>query len=281
MAQRRMFSLRIVDTDNFLNMPISARLLYYDLSMRADDDGFVDCPQKILKFIGCSEDDLKILIAKKYVFYFESGICVIKDWKIHNYIQKDRYQETLYQKERQFLQVNNDGAYEACTQNVSNMDTQVRIGKVRDNIHLVQKQPEKSLSLSPEKQATRSYAGISLSDYYKRLPRMYNLIFKDYPNVPKVRDLTENRKRLIKSRLQSELRNLPAWRKYFEWAATSEFLTTNCKATNFDWLLQPRIITNVLEGKYHDGIGYPDKDINEINGEKGVSDDDHNGSQTA
>jgi len=139
MAQRRMFSLKIVDTDSFLDMPISARLLYYDLSMRADDDGFVDSPKKILKIIGCSNDDLRILVAKQYLIPFESGVCVIKHWHIHNLIRSDRYSETEYLSEKSQLEkINNK--YEltdGCQNRIPNgnqMATQVRIGKVNKNI---------------------------------------------------------------------------------------------------------------------------------------------------
>lgn len=131
MAQRRMFSLKIIDTDNFLSMPISTRLLYYDLSMRADDDGFVDSPKKIMKIVGATDDDFKVLCAKQYIFPFETGVCVIKDWKIHNYIQNDRYQGTHYTDEKKMLSIDDKGAYTKCIQNVSTLDTQVRLGKDR------------------------------------------------------------------------------------------------------------------------------------------------------
>ena len=134
MAQRRMFALKIIDTDLFLDMPVSSQLLYFQLSMRADDDGFVGSPQKIIKMVNCSSDDLKILVSKSFIIPFESGICVIKHWKIHNYIQKDRYQKTLYDQEKSSLK-NDNGTYNLtdtkCIQNVSEVDTQVRLGKVR------------------------------------------------------------------------------------------------------------------------------------------------------
>ena len=88
-----MFAKTIIDSDAFIDMPISARLLYYDLSMRADDDGFVNAPKKIMKFVGASNDDMNILIARKFVISFDNGVVVIKHWRIHNYIQKDRYKK--------------------------------------------------------------------------------------------------------------------------------------------------------------------------------------------
>ena len=111
MAERRMFAKTIIDSDAFIDMPVSARLLYYDLSMRADDDGFVNAPKKIMKFVGASIDDMNILIARKFVLTFESGVIVIKHWRIHNYIQKDRYQETKYKEEKAQLHLDENNSY--------------------------------------------------------------------------------------------------------------------------------------------------------------------------
>ena len=99
--------------------------------MRADDDGFVGSPKKIVKMIGCSNDDLKLLIAKQYIFPFDSGVCVIKDWKIHNYIQSDRYHPTVYTKEKEALGMAENKSYTNCIQTVSKVDTEVRLGKDR------------------------------------------------------------------------------------------------------------------------------------------------------
>jgi hypothetical protein len=133
MAQRRMFSLEVIDTDLFLSMPNSAQSLYFHLGMRADDDGFVSSPKKILKFVEAKEDDLKILIAKQFIIPFESGVVVITHWKLNNQIQKDRYKSTIYKKEMALLSQNENGVYNLdteCIQDVSKMETQVRLGKV-------------------------------------------------------------------------------------------------------------------------------------------------------
>jgi len=133
-----MFSMKIIDTDMFLDMPTSSQLLYFHLSMRADDDGFVSSPKKIMKMVNCSNDDFNILIMKKFILPFESGICVIMHWRIHNYIQKDRYNKTLYQNEINML-TDNDGTYGItgledkdinCIQAGHKTDTQVRLDKV-------------------------------------------------------------------------------------------------------------------------------------------------------
>jgi len=106
-----MFAKTIIDSDAFIDMPISARLLYYDLGMRADDDGFVNSPKKIMRMVGASDDDIRLLITKKFIIPFESGIVVIKHWKIHNYIRSDRFHETKYKDEKALLETEENGAY--------------------------------------------------------------------------------------------------------------------------------------------------------------------------
>lgn len=111
MAEKRMFSKKIIDSDAFLDMPLSTQALYFHLSMRADDEGFINNPKKISRMIGCAEDDLKLLIAKNFIIPFESGVVVIKHWLIHNTIRKDRAKETLYKEERRMINIKENGAY--------------------------------------------------------------------------------------------------------------------------------------------------------------------------
>ena len=132
MAERRMFAKTIIDSDAFLDMPLSSQALYFHLSMRADDEGFINNPKKIVRMIGASEDELKLLIAKHFVIPFESGVCVIKHWRIHNYIQKDRFKETVYQEERAMLTLKENNAYTldtGCIHDGYKMEPQVSIGK--------------------------------------------------------------------------------------------------------------------------------------------------------
>ncbi len=107
-----MFSKTIIDSDIFLDMPLSTQALYFHLSMRADDDGFVNNPRKIQRMVGCGDDDIKLLIAKQFIIPFESGICVIKHWRIHNYIRNDRYKPTMYQEEKGQLLLEENNMYE-------------------------------------------------------------------------------------------------------------------------------------------------------------------------
>ena len=111
MAERRMFSKTIIDSDLFLDMPLTAQALYFHLSMRADDEGFVNNPRKIQRMINCSNDDMKLLVAKSFIIPFESGIVVIRHWKIHNYIRGDRKKSTQYKDEKSCLSEDGNGAY--------------------------------------------------------------------------------------------------------------------------------------------------------------------------
>ena len=134
-AERRMFAKTIIDSDAFLDMPHSTQLLYFHLSMRADDDGFINNPKKIQRMVGCGDDDLRILIAKNFIIPFESGVVVIKHWRIHNFIRTDRYKETVYQEEKAMLDTKDNKAYTLCQPlgipNDNQMETQVRLGKDR------------------------------------------------------------------------------------------------------------------------------------------------------
>lgn len=130
MAERRMFAKKIIDSDAFLDMPLSTQSLYFHLSMRADDEGFINNPKRIQRMIGASDDDCKLLIAKGFILVFETGVIVIKHWKIHNYIQKDRFKPTMCSEEKKEISTGEDGVYTRCIQDVSSLDTQVSIGKV-------------------------------------------------------------------------------------------------------------------------------------------------------
>ena len=139
MAERRMFAKTIVTSDAFLDMPATTRCLYFLLGMVADDDGFVNNPRSIMRQSGATLDDMNLLIAKRFILTFQSGVVVIKHWCIHNTIQKDRYKETKYLDEKSTLMLDGNKAYtEAvsdmypeCIQAVSKADTQVRLGKDR------------------------------------------------------------------------------------------------------------------------------------------------------
>ena len=174
MAERRMFSKAIIDSDAFLDMPLSTQALYFHLSMRADDDGFINNPKKIQRIIGASDDDMKLLIVKRFIIAFETGVIVIKHWKIHNYIRSDRYKPTIYKEEKATLITKENNAYtELKNANINvgipngyQMDTQVRLGKDRLGKDRLGKDIPPTAETAPEKIRHKygRYANVLLSD---------------------------------------------------------------------------------------------------------------------
>ena len=135
MAKKRMFNVDIVGSDAFLDLPHTAQALYFQLGMRADDDGFVGNPKTIQRIAGTKASDLELLVKKRFLLQFPSGVVVIKHWKINNQIQKDRYTPTVYTEEYQSLYIKDNKSYtemdKGCIQSVSEMDTQISIDKNR------------------------------------------------------------------------------------------------------------------------------------------------------
>ena len=238
MAERRMFAKSIIDSDTFIDMPTSSRLLYFDLSMRADDDGFVNSPKKIMKMTGASQDDLKMLIAKSFLIPFESGVVVIKHWKIHNYIRNDRYKETLYTYEKSLLHEQENKEYCLDPDGIPNgyqMDTQDRLGKDRLG--------KDRLGKDTEEENGNKYIPLStIVDAYH----------STCISFPKVRTLTENRKKAINARLRTGY-TLEDFQRLFEMAENSDFLKGKNNrnwSADFDWLIKDANMAKVLEGKY-------------------------------
>ena len=111
MAIRRMFSISVVDSDEFLELPITAQGLYFHLSMRADDDGFLNNPRKILRMVGATEEDLLLLLERGFLIAFPSGVVAVTHWRVSNAIRKDRYTPTRYQEELRMLSLRHNGEY--------------------------------------------------------------------------------------------------------------------------------------------------------------------------
>ena len=164
MAERRMFAKTIIDSDAFLDMPLSTQALYFHLSMRADDDGFVNSPKKISKMVGASDDELKVLFAKKFIIGFESGVVVIKHWKIHNYIQKDRKKDTNYYEEMAILGTDKNNGYTLDTTCVQDAD----IGK--DRLELGK--DIVSLDIEPKKERAVGFKKPTLDELNNRILEM-------------------------------------------------------------------------------------------------------------
>ena len=218
MAERRMFAKTIVTSDAFLDMPPTARSLYMLLCVMADDDGFVNAPRSIMRMSGATEDDMKLLIAKRFVLTFESGVVVIKHWRIHNLIQKDRYKETKYLEEKARLALDENNAYtEAvstvypeCIQSVSELEPQVRLGKdslgksrVGEDIEDV---PDNNVGHKPSRHKYGMYKNVLLSD------EEYQKLIEEFPH-----DYTERIERLSEyiastgKRYKSHLATIRSW----------------------------------------------------------------------
>ena len=178
MAERRMFAKTIIDSDMFLDMPLSTQALYFHLSMRADDDGFINNPRKIQRMIGAADDDLKVLVMKRFILPFDSGVVVIKHWKIHNYIRNDRYKETVYLEEKAQLELKENGVYtELDTAGIpdgiptgNQMETQDRLGKDRLGQVSVGEVIEEAAPPKPTRHKYGRYKNVLLTDEdYKKL----------------------------------------------------------------------------------------------------------------
>lgn len=252
MAERRMFAKTIIDSDAFLEMPPTTQNLYFHLAMRADDDGFINRPKSIMRMCGARDDDMSILIAKKFIIPFDTGVVVIKHWKIHNYIQKDRYKPTVYQKEKALLVEKSNKSYRLikpgeidCIQNVYNTDTQDRLGKDRDSIELeLGKDNLQTTSVSADADSVKA----SRIDYPAILT-----YWNEKSKLKPITAITDKRKSHLNARIK-EYGNDSIF-KVIDNISNSPFLqgqnSRNWMA-DFDWVIRPNNYVKVLEGNYND-----------------------------
>lgn len=252
-----MFAKTIVLSDAFLDMPLSARCLYFTFGMLADDDGFINSPKSIMRQCGATDDDLKILVAKQYVLPFESGVVVIRHWKIHNLIQKDRYKPSKL-PEKSLVTVDKTGMYTECIQDgheldtgciqgVSKVDTQVRLGKSR----LVQ--DNNIVSPNGDTQVTQETASPSLQDCpFTEIMDLYNKICISFPHII---GIDGERKRAVSARWRT-YKSLDPFRELFGIAEDTPFLKGNNNrnwVANFDWMMKPTNFVKILEHRYDGG----------------------------
>ena len=253
-----MFTQKIIDSDAFLDMPLSTQALYFHLNMRADDDGFVNNPKRIQRTVGASEDDLKLLCAKRFVIGFESGVIVIKHWRMHNTLRKDRYNPTQYQEELASLDVKGNNAYTERAYCLPEPEIEVveTVWQPSGNHLATQYREDKNSidKISIDKGNGDSGESVSC----QQIVDLYHSICKSYSTV---RSLSESRKKAIKARLKTY--RLDDFKTVFENAENSSFLKgANDRnwSANFDWLIADKNMAKVLEGNYADKPRYGRKE---------------------
>lgn len=251
-----MFAKSIIDSDLFLDMPATTQMLYFHLAMRADDDGFINNPKRIMRMIGSSDDDMRILIAKQFIILFESGIVVIRHWKIHNYIRSDRYKPSVY-KEKKQLKFERGLVYQLddeCqpsgipddNQSVSDLDTQDRLGKDRldkdrINIYISPLESESAFENCSENQ-----------NKIKTVDEIVNLYHEICKSYPRLRGVSENRRKAITARCK--IYSIDDFRIVFQNAENSRFLKGGNDrnwSANFDWMMKDTNFVKILEGRYN------------------------------
>ena len=235
MASKRMFLKSFIESDFFTDLTHTAQILYIHLCMQADDDGFINSPKKIMRSILCCENDLKLLAEKGFIIMFRTGIVAIRHWKLHNTIQKDRYKTTIYLQEKDSLVVEENGMYNVA----SSLDTNyIQVESVEEENYIVDVKKTDSVPKVETKNTN------------------YNEILTLYTNIcvsfPKIRTLSEARKKAIKARLNTF--TIEDFKTVFTNAENSDFLkgknNRNWSAT-FDWLMKDTNFLKVLEGNYN------------------------------
>ena len=271
MAERRMFAKTIIDSDAFLEMPISARLLYYDLGMRADDDGFVNSPKKIMRMVGASPDDLNILSLRKFIIPFENGVVVIKHWKIHNYIRKDTYNETPYKEQRALLELDENNAYRMIPEqnqipvNLPSTERGLTVDTGKDRIG----KDRVGKDITPSKE------GVCRAKDAQRIVEAWNTL-----GLQQVQKLVPDSKRgqMLRSRVNEY--GVDAVLQAIEKIRESDFLKGGGGKDfiiTFDWFVKPNNFPKVLEGNYDNRGGRKTVETTNPflkNGMKGIDDEE-------
>ena len=269
MAERRMFAKTIIDSDEFLDMPLSTQALYFHLSMRADDDGFINNPKKIQRSIGATDGDAAVLVAKKFIIPFASGVVVIKHWRINNYLRNDRYHETVYQEEKKALSVKKNGAYtlskdEDCQPVgipvVDQRYTENSIGKssIEENSLLLAPSASAPDAASP---STPSQKKPQKQVPYQKILEMYYELCPHMSAERPVNKYTDEIKKSVKARFSEY--SLEDFETVFRKAEASDFLNNRSDVTfqaSFDWLMRPKNFSKALNGNF-DNIAKKPKEV--------------------
>ena len=263
MAQKRMFTMKIVDSDAFLDMPLSTQCLYFHLNMRADDDGFIGNPKRIMKIIGASEDDLRLLIAKRFVLTFEDGVIVIKHWRMHNTLSRDRYAETSYTDEKKMLLLKDNGSYSLTggnpiddtrliersgrqTQQRRNKDATKTLSDIDKGLDIeLDKDKEKDNNLIVSKDTIRQTDVRRVIEEWNKLQDV---------GIAPISDIKPASKRcqMLKGRIREY--GMDDLLKAMDNIRHSDFLRGENKngwMITFDWFVKPNNFLKVLEGNYN------------------------------
>lgn len=263
LAQKRMFTMKIVDSDAFLNMPATTQCLYFHLNMRADDDGFIGNPKRIMKITGASEDDLRLLIAKRFVLTFEDGVIVIKHWRMHNTLSRDRYTETSYIDEKRMLLLKENGSYSLASGNViddtklierSNRQTHNRRNKDATKTHADKDIGlDKDIDIDKEKdnKLIVSKDTICQTDV-RRVIEEWNKLQE--VGINPIRDIKPSSKRylLLKGRIREY--GIDEVLNAINNVRDSDFLRGENNRgwmITFDWFVKPNNFLKTLEGNYN------------------------------
>lgn len=271
MANKRMFTMKIVDTDAFLDMPLSTQCLYFHLNMRADDDGFIGNPKRIEKIIGANDDDLKLLIAKRFVILFDDGVIVIKHWRMHNTLSRDRYIETSYTDEKKKLLLKDNGSYSLTNGNSiddtklierSNRQTQNRrkidVQKTHSDKGIgLDKDLELDLDIELDKDKEKDINDLIVSKDTIRQTDVQRIIdewntLEEFGITP-VKRMTPKREQAVKARIRQNC--VEDILEAIENIRRSTFLQGQNKngwMVTFDWFLKPGNFAKVFEGQYAD-----------------------------
>lgn len=251
MAEKRMFAKSIVLSDAFLDMPMSARCLYFTLGMLADDDGFVDGPKSIMRQCGASQDDLAILVGKRFVLLFESGVIVIKHWRINNYLRSDRYTPTNHIKEKSALAVDSNGAYTENDQPLLPIKSETSaFSGIPCGIPSIDKSREEKGRIGESSNSSISDE-MDCSTDVQRVVTAWNAI-DGLPKITRL-DPDSNRGKMLGARIKAY--GIDKVLGAIESIPHSSFLMGKTKKQfrlTFDWFVKPNNFPKVLEGNYLD-----------------------------
>lgn len=275
MAERRMFSITVVDSDAFLDMPLSTQALYFHLSMRADDDGFINNPKKIQRTIGATDGDAAMLVAKKFIIPFDTGVVVIKHWRINNYLRSDRYHETVYQEEKSKLVVKENRAYtllenDGLSVGIPVVDQRYTENSIDKNrIDKSSKEETRSSNEQEDKHINSSNKISSSSTTVREVPtrhirpqneheeaQCFMETFNSIEGVVRCSRLHATREILISTLFsvfeQSDIERAFDNLRHSDWLR-GKVLGSNGKPfqTTFDWFINLDNFTKVLEGNYN------------------------------